>query len=71
MLSVESADSLLNSTDAALNDLGGDSCVAPSGTACNATTDYIDLGMPFFYGRTIFVGIAGESSTYPNGFWAF
>jgi hypothetical protein len=49
---------------AAFNDLGGD-----SGTG--ASTDYVDLGLPFFFGRQVFVGIAGSNSSYPNGFWGF
>jgi hypothetical protein len=64
-LSIVNADTLLNSTDAALNNLGGSS----GGT--DATTDYWDLGLPFFYNRTIFVNVAGSDSTYPNGYWAF
>jgi hypothetical protein len=65
MLSIESADTLLNSTNAALDDLGATS----GGTG--TSTDSFDLGLPFFFGRTIFVGIAGSSTTYPNGYWAF
>ena len=64
-LSIENADTLLNSTNAALSDLGGNS----GGTG--TSTDSFDLGLPFFFNRTIFVGIAGSSTTYPNGYWAF
>jgi hypothetical protein len=38
-------------------------------------TDQFDLGLPFFYGRTVFVGIAGtaipNSVNAPNGYVAF
>jgi hypothetical protein len=64
-LNIANADTLLNSTNAALSNLGATS----GGT--NAATDSWDLGLPFFFGRTIFVGIAGTSTTYPNGYWAF
>jgi hypothetical protein len=65
-LSIYNADSLFsaNPTFAAFNDIGSDSGTDPS-------TDYFDYGVPFFFGQTIFVGIAGTSSTYPNGYWAF
>jgi len=61
---VANASGLFSSGNAAFNDLGGDSGVGFS-------TDYVDLGLPFFLGRPVFVGIAGASSAYPNGFWAF
>jgi hypothetical protein len=70
-LMIENADSLLNSTDAALNDLGSPSCVPVTGSPCATVTDSFDLGLPFFFNRTIFVGIAGTNTTYPNGYWAF
>jgi hypothetical protein len=63
-LSIENADTLIGSGNAALDDLGSDSGTSPA-------TDYFDLGLPFFYGRSIFVNIAGTDSKYPNGFWAF
>jgi hypothetical protein len=66
--SIANADSLFSSGYAALNDLGGDSGDSPS-------TDYFDFGMPFFFGRNVFVGIAGQTVTgvtnAPNGFWAY
>jgi len=65
-LNIANADTLfLNNTNAAFDNLGGSS----GGTG--ESTDYFDLGLPFFFGRTIFVGIAGDSSSYPNGYWAF
>ena len=67
-LTIENADSLLNSTNAALNNLA-------AGSGGNSvTTDSWDLGLPFFFGRTIFVGIAGATNGAPNsasGYWAF
>jgi hypothetical protein len=56
--------SLFNTGFAAFDDLGGD-----SGTG--ASSDYVDLGLPFFLGRSVIVGIAGSNSAYPNGYWAF
>jgi hypothetical protein len=66
-LNIDSADSLFSgcSECAVYNDLGG-----VSGTS--TSTDYFDLGLPFFLDRgTVFVNIAGTSNTYPNGYWAF
>jgi len=62
--SIANASSLFNSGFAAFNDVGGDS-------GAGFSTDYVDLGLPFFLGRPVFVGIAGTNNTYPNGFWAF
>jgi hypothetical protein len=64
-LNIANADTLLNSTDAALSNLGGTS------GGSGASTDSFDLGLPFFFGRTIVVNIAGSDNTYPNGYWAF
>jgi hypothetical protein len=65
---IENADSLFQTQYAAFNDLGGDSGNSPS-------TDYFDFGVPFFYGRNVFVGIGGQTvtgvSNTPYGFWAF
>jgi hypothetical protein len=68
MFSIMNADALFNTGFAALNNLGGD-----SGTG--TSSDYFDFGAPFFFGRNVFVGIAGK--TVPNGviapygYWAF
>jgi hypothetical protein len=39
------------------------------------STDYFELGLPFFFGRNVFVGIAGttvpNSASAPNGYVAF
>jgi hypothetical protein len=68
-INIANADALFsnNSNFAAFNNLGTDSGTSP-------TTDQFDLGLPFFFGRTVFIGIAGTSTggiTYPNGFWAY
>jgi len=59
-LNVASAEALFqanNGLNAAFNNLAGDSGTDPS-------TDYFDFGLPFFYGRNVFVGI--ENTTGPN-----
>jgi hypothetical protein len=67
--SIANADELFTGNgggNAAFNDLGGD-----SGTS--TSTDYFDFGMPFFYGRNVFIGI--ENQPGPNGsvgpYWAY
>lgn len=50
--------SITQSGFTAFNDLGGD-----SGTG--ASTDFADFGMPFFYGKNVFIGIYG--ATAPSG----
>jgi hypothetical protein len=59
---------LTSPTNAAFNNLGGDS-------GAGSTSDYFDLGLPFFFGRNVFVGIMGTSApngvSVPNGYWAF
>jgi len=63
-ISIANATTLVNTGLAAFNNIGGDSGTDPS-------NDYVDLGIPFFLGRSVFVGIAGTSTTVPNGYWAF
>jgi hypothetical protein len=69
-LSIANADTLFgtNPSFAVFNNLGG-----ASGTGLS--TDYFDLGLPFFFGRSVFVGIAGTtvptSANAPNGYFAF
>ena len=69
-LNIKDATTLFNTGNAVFSNLGSDSGTSPS-------TDFFDLGAPFFFGRTVFVGIAGESvngvsaSLVPNGFVAF
>ncbi len=63
-----------NTANAAFDDLGEASCVPVSGSPCSSSTDAWDLGLPFFFGRPIFVGIAGATAgtpDEPNGYWAF
>jgi hypothetical protein len=70
---IANADPLIGPTPAnpgfvAFNDLGGDGGSFPS-------SDEIDFGMPFFYNRSVFIGIAGMSvpgnASAPNGYFAF
>jgi hypothetical protein len=69
-LSFADADTLFASSPgfAAFNNLGG-----ASGEGLSA--DEFDLGLPFFYGRSVFVGIAGmtvpNNVSAPNGYFAF
>jgi Protein of unknown function (DUF3443) len=55
-----------NGQNAAFSNLGGDSGTGPS-------SDYFDFGLPFFYGRDVFVGI--ENMNGPGGvvgpYWAY
>jgi hypothetical protein len=67
-LSIANADSLLNSnpTFFVYNNLGADGGSSPAG-------DLWDFGLPYFYGKTIFVGIAGTTvpggASAPNGWY--
>ena len=69
---VDNANTMLKSGYSVFGSLGGD-------TGIDVSTDYADFGVPFFLGRTVFVGFAGititdlqaQQVTYPNGFWAF
>lgn len=67
-LSIFDATTLFKTNNAVFNDLGSDSGTSPA-------TDFFDLGAPFFIGRTVFIGIAGEAvpggANAPNGFVAF
>jgi hypothetical protein len=57
--SIANAESLFNVDASAYSNLGG----APF------VSDSFDWGLPFFFGRNVFVGI--ESTTNPNGYWAY
>ncbi len=67
-LNIYDATTLFKTNNAVFNDLGSD-----SGTS--QATDYFDFGAPFFIGRTVFVGIAGQAVpggvNAPYGFVAF
>ncbi len=71
-LNIDNADTLFATSPgfAAFNNLGG-----PSGSGLS--TDYFDLGLPFFFGATngVFVGIEGtavpNNASAPNGYFAF
>ena len=67
--SIGNADTLFNNLAfTAFNDLGGD-----SGT--DVSTDYADFGMPFFYGKNVFIVIMGTTVpsgvSAPYGYYAF
>jgi hypothetical protein len=70
-LSIADATTLVNSNNGVFNDLAGESVT----TNPSPATDFFDLGSPFFVGRTVFIGIAGEAvpnrANAPNGFVAF
>ncbi len=57
---VANATNLLNTGNAAFNNLGG-----PSPSSSSSST--FDWGLPFFLGRIVFVGIEGQSSTLGTG----
>lgn len=69
-LNIANADTLFDNSPgyAAFNSLGGES-------GKGLSTDYFDLGLPFFFGRNVFVGIAGTTApnnvSAPNGYFAF
>jgi hypothetical protein len=66
--SIANAATLFNTSNFAFSNLGGD-----SGTG--GSTDFADFGMPFFFGKKVFIGImggalpSGVSATY--GYYAF
>jgi hypothetical protein len=73
--SIANADTLFASGNAAFNDLGGDSGTEPA-------NDFFDFGLPFFFGRTVYVGLAsglysneasapGAASSATYGYYAF
>lgn len=70
--SVGNAENLFSddTTAAGFGDLGGPTTL-PTGSG-STTQDYFDWGLPFFYGRNVFVAIDGQ--TAPGGatpYWAY
>ena len=69
-VNIANADTLFqdNPGFSAFNDLGTQAITGMG-------TDQFELGLPFFFGRTVFVGIAGttvpNSAAAPNGYFAF
>jgi hypothetical protein len=58
--SIANADALFTSNNAAFNDVGG------------SNPGSFDWGMPFFFGRKVFIGIEGQSSPAGVGpYWAY
>lgn len=71
-LNIGDATTLINTNNAVFSNLAGDS-------SFNFQNDDFDLGLPFFFGRTVFIGIVGVNGQTsgaftilaPNGFVAF
>jgi len=73
--SIANADTVFGSGNAAFNDLGADGGTSPS-------TDDLDFGLPFFFGRSVYVGMMpgvwntespppSAASSATNGYYAF
>ena len=57
-------------SDAGLGDLAGPTML-PTGSAASSP-DYFDWGLPFFYGRNVFVAIEGQTATGgTTPYWAY
>jgi hypothetical protein len=66
----ESANTLFNGANTAFNDLTGPnpSCFV----SLNTTAPCFDWGLPFFFGRNVFVAIEGRNTPVGNGpYWAY
>ena len=69
-INAESANTLFNSNNTAFNDLTGPNptCFVNS----NTTAPCFDRGLPFFFGRYVFVAIEGRITPEGNGpYWAY
>jgi hypothetical protein len=55
---IGNAQSMFQTGNAALPALGGTSAI----------NGLVDLGLPFFYGRSIATGLEGTSTNAPNGY---
>ena len=61
---ISNADSVLNSANTVFSDIGG--------SISGVLASDFDWGLPFFYGKTVYVGISGKSSSLGNGpSWAY
>jgi hypothetical protein len=56
--SIANAETLFNVPDSAYGDLGG-----------TFSSGAFDWGLPFFFGRNVYTGL--QSTTNPNGYWAY
>ncbi len=60
-VTIGNAETMFSSGYTALPALGGTAAI----------TNFVDLGLPFFYGRPITTGIEGTDPAAPYGYWAY
>jgi Protein of unknown function (DUF3443). len=58
---IGNAQALFQTQNAALPALGGTAAIS----------GFVDLGLPFFYGRSIATGLEGTNASAPNGYLAY